>query len=297
MKNTLSAFAMIALTLSAATPALAAKKKQEEIQLATCPQNYGTIAVVDGDTQGWTKYGLSSPRELIAALAIESGCFTPHNPASGKPADFLMNVIAGDAEEVDKSIDLAKGLAAEGLVRSGAAGAVLGRVPMGGALLGAFGGLGGKKKIVAAGIKVLSPATGQTIVVGSGEVKKSSLTFGGVGGWTQGVQNAGYGTSKDGKMLAEAFIIAFNAVAAQGPVLAQALMAPVSAPPVTPAAAALATVATDTVMRAAPAVTAAEVRKVRSGTTLTPTGQRDGLFVEVADSFGTKGWVSVEDLR
>ena len=290
MKSTLSAFAVIALTCSAATPALAQKKGKEPVQLSTCTQNYGTVAVVDGDTQGWTKYGLSSPRELINALAMESGCFTPHNPASGKPADFLMNVIAGDAEEVDKSIDLAKSVAAEGLVRSGAAGAVLGRVPMGGALLGAFGGLGGKKRIVAAGIKVLSPATGQTIATGSGEVKKSSLTFGGVGGWAQGVQNAGYGSSKDGQMLAEAFIIAFNGVAAQGPVLAQA---PKAAAP----AAALASVASDTVMRAAPAGDAAEVRKLRSGTTLTPTGQRDGLFVEVADSFGTKGWVSVEDLR
>lgn len=289
MKNSISALTVIALAMGATTPAIAAKKKAEPVQLSTCSQSYGTVAVVDGDTQGWTKYGLSSPRELISALALESGCFTPHNPASGKPADFLLNVIAGDAEEVDKSIDLAKSVATEGLVRSGAAGAVLGRVPMGGALLGAFGGLGGKKKIVAAGIKVLSPATGQTIAVGSGEVRKSTITFGGAGGWTQGVQNAGYGSSKDGQMLAEAFIIAFNAVASQGPVLAQA---PKAAAP----AAAMASVVADTVMRATPASDAGEVRKLRAGTTLTPTGKRDGLFVEVEDSFGTKGWVSVEDL-
>lgn len=289
MNKSVSALALIALAMGATTPALAAKKKAEPVELSTCAESYGTVAVVDGDTQGWTKYGLSSPRELINALAIESGCFTPHNPASGKPADFLLNVIAGDAEEVDKSIDLAKGLATEGLVRSGVAGSMLSRVPMGGALLGAFGGLGGKKKVVAAGIKVLSPATGQTIATGSGEVRKSTLTFGGADGWNQGVQNAGYGSSKDGKMLAEAFIIAFNAVATQGPVLAQAPKAE------TPAAA-LASVAADTVMRASPAADAAEVRKLRSGTTLTPTGKRDGLFVEVKDSFGTTGWVSVEDL-
>lgn len=289
MKKSVSALALVALAMGATTPALAAKKKNEPIALSTCTETYGTVAVVDGDTQGWTKYGLSSPRELINALALESGCFTPHNPASGKPADFLLNVVAGDAEEVDKSIEMAKSAAAEGLVRSGAAGSLLTKVPMGGALLGAFGGLGGKKKVVAAGIKVLSPATGQTIATGSGEVRKSTLTFGGAGGWNQGIQNAGYGSSKDGQMLAEAFIIAFNAVAAQGPVLAQA---PRAAAP----AAALASVAADTVMRAAPAADAAEVRKLRSGTTLTPTGKRDGLFVEVEDSFGTKGWVSVEDL-
>lgn len=289
MNKSVSAIAAAALLMGASSPAMAQKNSKQQIQLTTCSQTHGTIAVVDGDTQGWTKYGLSSPRELINALAMESGCFTPHNPASGKPADFLLNVIAGDAEEVDRSIDLAKSAATEGLIRSGAAGTVLTRVPMGGALLGAFGGLGGKKKVVAAGIKVLSPATGQTIATGSGEVRKSSLTFGGAGGWAQGVQNAGYGTSNDGKMLAEAFIIAFNAVAAQGPALAQA---PKAAAP----AAAMANVVSDTAMRAMPAVEAAEVRKLRAGTTLTPTGKRDGLFVEVEDSFGTKGWVSVEDL-
>ncbi|WP_324262364.1 SH3 domain-containing protein [Altererythrobacter sp. H2] len=293
MNKTVSALATAALIMGASSPALAQKKGKEPVQLTTCTQAYGTIAVVEGDTQGWTKYGLSSPRELINALAMESGCFTPHNPAGGKPADFLLNVIAGDAEEVDKSIDLAKSAATEGLIRSGAAGSLLTRVPMGGALLGAFGGLGGKKKIVAAGIKVLSPATGQTIATGSGEVRKSSLTLGGAGGvgggWAQGVQNAGYGTSKDGKMLAEAFIIAFNAVAAQGPALAQA---PKAAAP----AAAGASVVSETTMRAAPAAGAAEVRKLRAGTTLTPTGKRDGLFIEVEDSFGTRGWVSVEYL-
>lgn len=289
MNKSVSALALIALAMSTATPAVAAKKKAEPVALSTCTESYGTVAVVDGDTQGWIKYGLSSPRELINTLAIESGCFTPHNPASGKPADFLLNVVAGDAEEVDKSIDLAKGLATEGLVRSGVAGSMLSRVPMGGALLGAFGGLGGKKKTIAAGIKVLSPATGQTIATGSGEVHKSTLTFGGTSGWNQGIQSAGYGSSKDGQMLAEAFILAFNAVATQGPVLAQA---PKAAAP----AATLASVAADTVMRAAPSLDASEVRKLRSGTTLTPTGKRDGLFVEVRDSFGTTGWVSVEDL-
>ncbi len=36
---------------------------------------------------------------------------------------------------------------------------------------------------------------------------------------------------------------------------------------------------------------------LRAATTLTPTGTRQGLFVEVTDSYGTRGWVSVEDLR
>jgi hypothetical protein len=112
----------------------------------------------------------------------------------------------------------------EGLVRSGAAGSMLSSVPMGGALLGAFSGFGGKKKTVAAGIRMISPMNGQTMVAGSGEVKASTLTFGNAGGvptvgWMAGAAASGYGGSKDGKMLVEAFIKAFNAVVAQGSAL------------------------------------------------------------------------------
>ena len=114
----------IAALLAAGTPALA--QKAPPVTLTKCETSLGTIAVVDGDTQGWTKFGLGSPRELINALALESGCFTPHNAAGGQPATYLMNVIAGDKEEVDKGIEMAKGAAVEGLVRSGAATRMLG---------------------------------------------------------------------------------------------------------------------------------------------------------------------------
>jgi hypothetical protein len=39
------------------------------------------------------------------------------------------------------------------------------------------------------------------------------------------------------------------------------------------------------------------LRSLRAGTALKPTGQRQGLFVEAEDGFGTRGWVSVEDLK
>lgn len=289
MKKSVSTIVAMAVLASSGTQVAA--KKNEEVQLATCEQSYGTIAVVDGDTQGWNEYGLGSPRELINSLAIESGCFTPHSPASGQPADFLMNVVAGDSEEVDKSIEMAKSAAMEGLVRSGAATSVLSRVPVGGAVLGMFGGFGGKKKRVAAGIKLLSPATGQTIVTGSGEVKKTSLSFGGGNAWTAGANASGYGQSKNGRMLVEAFVKAFNNVSDQGAVIASV---PKMAPSVAEATGAK--VMVDTVMRAAPSSEAAEVRSVRAGSELMPTGKRDGLFVEVKDNYGTTGWVSVEDL-
>ncbi len=284
--------AMVAALSAAVAPAPAFAKKGD-VELVTCEESLGTIAVVDGDTQGWAEYDLGSPRALINTLATESGCFTPHSTASGVPADFLMNVVAGSSEEVDQSIEVAKSAAMEGLVRSGAASSMLSRVPGAGAVLGMFGGFGGKKKRLAAGIKLLSPMNGMTIVTGQGVVKKSTLNFRGAGAWTAGAQAAGYGDSKNGKMLVEAFILAFNDVVAQEAVIA-------SVPKAQPAAAAepsYATVATATSMMATPAADGEVVRGLMVGTTLSPTGKREGLFVEVEDNFGTKGWVSVEALN
>ena len=280
----------IAALLAAGTPALA--QKAPPVTLTKCEASLGTIAVVDGDTQGWTKFGLGSPRELINALALESGCFTPHNAAGGQPATYLMNVIAGDKEEVDKGIEMAKGAAVEGLVRSGAATRMLGGMGgFGGSALGMLGGLGGKKKTVAAGIRLINPASGQTLVSGSGDVTRTSITLGGMGaGFQQGVAAAGYGSSRDGQMLAEAFIKAFNAVATQGAALPPPAAAPAAAAPE-------AVLAVDSQMFSAPDKTSAALRAVRAGTTLTPTGKREGLFVELDDGYGTKGWVSVEDLK
>ena len=206
-KTVKAAVAAVTLSTISFTPAQAAKKAP--VELTKCEASYGTIAVVDGDTQGWSKFGLGSPRELVATIARESGCFSIHNPASGGAANFLINVIAGDKEEVDQGIQTAQGVAQEALLRSGAAGQMLGRVPGAGALLGMFGGLGGKKKTVAAGIRVVSPANGQTLVSGTGQVKKSSLSFRGADTpWIAGANAAGYGNSANGKMLTEALIIA-----------------------------------------------------------------------------------------
>lgn len=294
-KISLTAVSALAFATVGLSPAQADTKAP--IELTKCAKSYGSIAVVEGETQGWSKFGLGSPRELVATIARESGCFSVHNAASGVPATYLVNVIAGDKEEVDKSIGAATGLASSALVYSGAAGKMLGKVPVAGRLLGAFGGLGGKKKTVAAGIRIISPANGQTLVSSSGEVKKSTLSFAGGGTpWDAGANSAGYASSNNGKMLTEAFIIAFNSAVAQASALT-AVSAPAAS--ATPAAAAPQTyvVAVDSKMYASADAKSAVVRSVRAETKLIPTGNKSGLFVEVSDSYGTKGWVSVESLR
>ncbi len=280
----------LAVIALAPAPALA---NDEEVQLVRCEESLGTVALVDSPNAGWSQWDLGSPRMLVSRLAAESGCFTPHSGADGTPAQFLLTAIAGTQEEVDQGINVATGVAREALVRSGAAGAVLSRVPFGGAALGMLGGLGGRRTTVAAALTVVSPATGQPLAAGSGSVRSSSLSFRGSGGaYNRALADSvGYSDSGNGRKLTEAFIIAFNQLVDQRAALAAAPAAPAPA-----AAEPAATVATDTIMRDSPSAEGVEIRSLREGTQLTPSGRREGLWIEVSDNFGTSGWVSVEDL-
>ncbi len=286
-----TAFMATGAAMATATPAHA---DDDDITLVTCEESLGTIALVDGSNAGWQQWDLGSPRMLISRLASESGCFTPHNGADGTPAHFLVTAIAGTKEEVDQGVNLATGVATEALLRSGAASGILSSVPFGGAALSMFGGLGGKKKTVSAALTVVSPATGQPLAAGTGSVKRTSISFRGSDSWGRGyAETTGYADSKSGRKLTEAFIIAFNQLVDQRAALQMAPQSAATSAPQT----ADATTAIDTVMRAQPNSAAAQVRTLRAGTALTPSGERDGLWIEVADNFGTKGWVSVEDMQ
>lgn len=289
----------IALAASAAAFALApstALADDDEVKLVQCEQSLGTIALVDSPSAGWNQWELGSPRMLVSRLASESGCFTPHDGTSDTPAQFLVTAIAGTQEEVDQGINLATGVATEALVRSGAASGLLSSVPFGGAAIGLLGGLGGRRTTVAAALTVVSPATGQPLAAGNGSVSRSSLSFRGSGGaYNRGLADTvGYGDSSNGRKLTEAFIIAFNQLVDQRAALAAAPVVE-SAPAAGPREPA-ALVAVDTVMRAAPDAGSDEIRTLREGTQLSPVGGREGLWLEVSDNYGTRGWVSVEDL-
>ncbi|MEH6660053.1 MAG: SH3 domain-containing protein [Parasphingorhabdus sp.] len=287
----LTAIAMASIAVSTA-PAAA---KEQSVEVVKCDASYGTIAITDGDTQGWSKFGLSSPRGMLGAIVQESGCFTLHTGVDGQPTNYLMSAIAGSQEEVDQTMNVAKTALTEGLVRSGAASTVLSKVPMGGALMGMFGGLGGKKKTITAGLRLMNPANGQTLIAGSGQSKKSTIKILGRSDWVSASQGqlGQYGSSKDGKMVTSAFIEAFNGLASQAGALAAVQQT--AAPAAT--ASTSYTVAVETKMLAGASDSAAEVRALRADTELVPTGNKAGLFVEVTDNYGTKGWVSVEDLR
>lgn len=288
-----TAFVVTMMLIAPVSPADAAAAEPGPT-LTRCEKSLGSVAIADGDAQGWTQFGLSSPRPMLGAMIQQSGCFTLHDAATGRPADFLISAVAGSKEEIDKTMDMAKNALAQGLVRSGMASQVMSRVPIGGALFSAFSGFGGKKKTISAGLRVMSPANGQTLISSVGESRKSTINLLGASDWVAASQGAmgQYASSGNGKMLSAAFLEAYNNLVAQ----AGALQA---APQVSAAAAAPQSyvVASDTSLWRQAAKTGTPVRALRAATELMPTGQRRDLFVEVTDKYGNKGWVSVEELR
>lgn len=298
LRTGVGAFAVTVLMIAPVSPASAAPV-EPTMTLVKCDTSYGSVALTDGDTQGWTQFNLSSPRTMLATMIQQSGCFTVHNSASGIPADFLISAVAGSKEEIDKTMDMAKGAIAQTLVRSGVAGQMVSRVPMAGALFSAFGGLGGKKKTISAGLRIVSPANGQLLISGTGESSKSTISIINTSNWVSANQGSmgQYAESGNGKMMSAAFLQAYNNLVAQAGALQAPPMAAAVGGAAVPSARETYVVANDTSLWAQAKKGGTAVRALRANTELTPTGQKNGLFVEVADKYGTKGWVSVEDLR
>ncbi|MBZ6378016.1 hypothetical protein B5C34_01965 [Pacificimonas flava] len=296
MKQALLGYAAAAaLAAGSVTPALAA---DDEAQLVRCETSYGAVAITDGSTQGWTEYKLSSPRPLIQQLIAQSGCFTLVNPATGEAADYLMAAEAGSKEEIDQAMNAAASAASSAatsaLIRSGA----LSRVPGVGAVAGLLGGFGGKKKTISAALRLISPQNGLTVAAATGEQSKSVMKVMKGSEWKAlGDETGGYTTSKDGRMVSSAFVTAYNSLVAQAAALPPVQTAAAPEAGAAQAAEEIYVVAIDSSLLAAASAAASPVRSLRAGTELVPTGNRQGLFVEVADNYGTTGWVSVEDLQ
>lgn len=202
MSNKIAATAAVLALLAA--PAAAAPKPAA-FQIAKCASSRGTIAVVEGDMQAWTKYKLGSPRDLLGAMVRQSGCFTVHDAASGRPADFLLSALAGNAASVERSVGSSVARTAAGVALSQV-------IPFGGLLMGAFGGK--KKKPVFTGLRVLAPSTGQMLIASTGAPSKAVVSL------PENKALGAYISTRDGQAISSAFAAAYNGIVAQAGALA-----------------------------------------------------------------------------
>lgn len=300
------AFAVAAAVVLAGGPALAKKTPEENLEIPMCPQVLGTVAIKDSQNEWWRQYNLGNPAAVIKLIVMKSGCFQLVDRGQGMQMMKEERELMGE-DELQRGSDIGKGQmkAADYFILpdlvtqdSNTGGSAIG-AGIGGAIGGGWGAaLGGikTKKLEAQALLTLTNArTGVQELIAEGTYKKTDVSFGfGGGGWggfglALAAAGGGYADTDIGKVITLAYIKAYrNMVTQMGGLSGNAKMA---AP--LPAQRLL----ERTALLSEPREDAAPVRGLREGIVLHPTGNKQGLFWEVEEPNGDRGWVPSELLE
>jgi curli biogenesis system outer membrane secretion channel CsgG len=301
-------FAACAAVLALGTSVAASAKVENEkgstksAEIPMCGKVLGTIALVDGDGQGWKEYQLGAPSTLLKTFVSKSGCFKLVNRGAGMAAIQNEQALAGGGN-LQKGSNVGGGqiktadwllvadIAGQNQNSGGsAAGAIAG-----GLLGGKFGGLGAlagginTKKVEAQTVlSLVNTRTSEEEYNIEGFAKKSDMSFGlggaggGFGGWG-GAGGGAYASTDVGKVVGLAFLDAYRQLVTQmGGMQANVVAA-------APRQSFIATAAFE--LKRSPSKSSGTVRKIESGMMLYPLGGKEDMWWEVEDENGNVGWV------
>ena len=308
-------FALLAASILAVTPltAVSAKKPKESSgqreQVAAvndvprCTRKPGTLSIADGDDPyGWTQHSLGPPAKLLRVLVQRSGCFNLVDRGSGLNAAQLERNIGGNLGLQRKSnvgqgqikaadyVLVAEIQGANGNVSGGGAVAGIGGL-LGGRLVGGLlGGIRTKKLEANTVLSLTNVRTTETIAVEDGYAIKKDTSFG-VGGFLGGGGfggggGGGYESTDIGRVITLSFIQAYAKM-----VNSLGLVTPGSAGTAEAAPAKTFTAQGPVAMRTIAAPTGKVIRTLPAGSILYPTGEKAGLWWQVADENDNVGWV------
>jgi hypothetical protein len=293
-----AAFAVLGMSASAFAKVENEKGSTKNADIPTCGHVLGTIALVDGDGQGWKAYQLGAPSTLLKAFVSKSGCFKLVNRGSGMEAIKREQALAGSGNLQHgsnvgggqiKTADwlLVADVAGE---NQNAGGSNVGGIA-GGLLGGRFGGLGAlagsvkTNKVEAQTVlSLVNTRTSEEEYNIEGFAKKSDVSFGagGFSGWSAAGGGA-YSNTDVGKVVGLAFLDAYRQLVTQ----MGGLNANVKA--TAPRQSFIATQNFD--LKRSPSKSASTVRKIESGMMLYPLGGKEDMWWEVEDENGNTGWV------
>ena len=268
-----------------------------------CYKKLGTLSIVDGDdSRGWTQYNLAPPQKLLKVLVQRSGCFNLVDRGSGLQAAQRerdiggglglqrgANVGVGQIKAADYVLQ-AEVQAANSNASGSGIGAGLGGL-IGGPVGGLVGGLRSRKQEANVVLSITNVRTTETIATEDGYAAKNSLSFGGGGGVFGGfagggVVGGGYDNTDIGKIVTLAFIQAYSKLVNDLGLVTPGDAGTAQAAP-TKTFSALAPVT----MRATASASGKAIRTLTPGAILYPTGNKNGLWWEVADENDNVGWV------
>ena len=302
-KLTFAGAAMAALLCSSAASAAVygtdRKAPSGTPEMPQCAQPIGTVAIKEPDRNWWTPLGLSDPEALIKLFASRSNCLRV--VARGVAMEMRREERdLGDSGELQRGSNLGKGQvkAADYLIipdivdsNANSGGGGLGALGnLAGRRLGGFGsvigGISFKSSEAHTLITLINARTTEQEYVAEGTAKKTDIGFGG-GGWggSFAAIGGGYSNTDIGKVISAAYFNAFvdlvghmqggtpGGAAAAAPIQAYTVKSPMG-------------------LHASPSPASKVVRSFNGGDLVYPTGQKNGVWWEVDDENGNRGWVS-----
>jgi curli biogenesis system outer membrane secretion channel CsgG len=297
-----AAIAALGVSMSASAKVENEKGSSKNADIPQCGHVLGTVALVDGDGQGWKDYQLGAPSTLLKTFVSKSGCFKLVNRGAGMAAIQQEQQLAGGGS-LQRGSNVGGGQikTADWLLVADVAGqnqnsggSAVGAVA--GGLLGSkFGGLGslaggiGSKKVEAQTVlSLVNTRTSEEEFNIEGFAKKTDITWGaggaggGYSGWG-GVGAGGYANTDVGKVVGLAFLDAYRQLVTQ----MGGMNADVKAS--APRQSFIATA--DFELKRSPSKSSGTVRKIASGMMLYPLGGKEDMWWEVEDENGNVGWV------
>lgn len=272
-------------------------------ELPKCNQPLGRAAIREPERDWWTGLGLSNPETLLKLFASRSNCLRivdrnaglamrNEEAALGASGDLRRGSNIGKGQVAVADFFIVPDLANS---NSNSGGSNIGAVA-GSFLPGGFGALAGslrtKKSEAQALVTLVDARSTEQLYVAEGVAQKTDISFGAGGGgfgWTgfAAAAGGGYANTDIGKVVTAAYFNAFvdliGYLQRGAPTGEQASRD----------AGIQAYKATSTItLRKSASPSAVAVRSFAAGDLVYPTGQKNGIWWEVDDENGNRGWVT-----
>ncbi|MBI1329160.1 MAG: peptidoglycan-binding protein [Alphaproteobacteria bacterium] len=292
--------AAVAISVSAGAETVKDKKERKEAEIPTCSHVIGVAAVREPENKWWEGLQLGSPEALIKVFIQKSRCFRLVD--RGKAFELIQQERAlSSSGDLQPNSNLGKGqmLTADYIIvpdlvskNSNASGTNIGGI-LGGFIGGGVGALVSNisinSKTADVVLSVANVRTGEIALTAEGHGSKTDLGFGaggafGTWGGFGGAAVSSYQNSDIGQIMALAYIDAYTKLVDQ--------MGGLSDTPAADAAEQAVSMTKPGRMYEHAGGTGKVVRSLSAGMLLYPSGAKDGVWWEVSDELGNKGWVS-----
>ena len=289
---------------AAAQSSVRRKTEEKQAQIPTCTRRLGALAVREPQNKWWQGLGLESPEALLKVLVQQSGCFALVDRGAGfELAQQERALAAGGGLQAGSNIGGGQIRAADYILVPDivSKNANAGGTNVGGLIGGFMGGFAGalvsgisiNSRTADVILSVTNVRTSEQQAMAEGHGSKTDVGFslggagfggGAFGGGFAGAGVSNYQNTAIGQVVVLAYIDAYTKLVGE--------MGGLSDAPAQTAPSQTVTLSRPGVLRASPNERGAVVRTLDPGMILYPTGQEDGVWREVSDEVGNKGWVS-----